>query len=260
MAQNNEMIYHLNWLTDKFDRGEAIKFIFFWGHTNKNNEDIGKFVFSQWFHAPFTVDGIEYPTSEHWMMAGKARLFNDREAFAKIIKADKPGEVKEIGRQIKRFDEAMWDRKKYEIVKTGNIHKFHQNKKLKDFLLGTADRVIVEASPTDTVWGIGLSQDSKMVDNPYTWRGQNLLGFALMEVRDFLRAFGEFDYVKDQPLPPWKKFPSRELSDMFWRMGEGEQYIMEFGKYFSGLSNRAKIIYELSYPATGDWIEFYKEG
>jgi ribA/ribD-fused uncharacterized protein len=192
------------------------------------------------------------------MMAHKAKLFGDNKAFDKIVKADKPGEVKEIGRQIRGFDEIKWNDRKFEIVKTGNIHKFNQNKKLKDFLIGTADRVIVEASPTDTIWGIGLTQDSNMVDNPYTWRGFNLLGFALMETRDFLKQFGDFKYINGDLTPPWKMYPTTDPLDMFWRMGQGEQYIIDFGKYFSGLSDRDKIIYELSYPATGDWSEFYK--
>ncbi|HTJ51411.1 MAG TPA: NADAR family protein [Cyclobacteriaceae bacterium] len=145
------MTYNINWLTNKFDKGETIKYIFFWGHTNKQAEEVGKFVFSQWFYSPFTVDKIEYKTTEHWMMAHKAKLFGDSEAFDRIIKADKPGDVKEIGRQIRGFDEAKWNDTKYEIVKKGNIHKFHQHKKLKDYLLNTADRVIVEASPTDAI-------------------------------------------------------------------------------------------------------------
>jgi hypothetical protein len=97
-----------------------------------------------------------------------------------------------------------------------------------------------------------------MADNPYTWRGLNLLGFALMEARDFLRQFGDFEYMNGQLTPPCKRFPAVGQLDMFWRMGQGEQYIIDFGKYFGGLSDRDKAIYELSYPATGDWNEFYK--
>src|SRR5687768_3369099 len=182
-AQDN-MSYNLKWVTDKFDNGETLKYIFFWGHSNKHGEDVGKFVFSQWYPSAFTVDNLEYKTAEQWMMAQKASLFEDDETFDKILKAHKPGEVKELGRQIRGFDEGKWNEMKFEIVKTGNIHKFSQNKKLKDFLIGTGTRIIVEASPTDTVWGIGLNQDSKMIDNPHTWRGENLLGFALMETRD----------------------------------------------------------------------------
>ncbi len=181
------MKYSIEWLKGKFDKGETIKYIFFWGHTNKNGEEIGKFVFSQWYPSAFTVEGIEYKTTEHWMMAHKAKLFNDQEAFDRVIKTEKAAEVKAIGRQIKNFDEAKWNEAKYEIVKTGNVHKFSQNEKLKTYLLDTSDRVIVEASPTDAIWGIGLAQDAKRIENPHTWRGLNLLGFALMEARDFLR-------------------------------------------------------------------------
>ena len=181
------MNYHIDWLKARFDQGETLKYIFFWGHTNKDQQEVGKFVFSQWYPAPFTVDGIEYKTSEHWMMAQKALLFHDTAAFNDILKAEKPGEAKEIGRKIVGFDEALWNNQRYEIVKTGNIHKFGQHNKLKDFLLGTADRVLVEASPTDAIWGIGLPQDSPGVDNPHNWRGLNLLGFALMEARDYLQ-------------------------------------------------------------------------
>jgi ribA/ribD-fused uncharacterized protein len=181
------MKYQLDWLKKLYDQGENIKYIFFWGHSNKANEPVGKFVFSQWYPSSFIVGGIEYKTSEHWMMAQKAKLFNDQSSFDNIISATKPGEVKEIGRQIKSFKEDVWNSHKHAIVVQGNIHKFSQNPQLKDYLLSTADRVLVEASPTDVDWGIGLTQDAKMVENPHTWRGENLLGFALMEVRDQLR-------------------------------------------------------------------------
>jgi ribA/ribD-fused uncharacterized protein len=246
-------------LKEKFDSGVAIKYIFFWGHTNKTAEPIGKFVFSQWYPSPFTVDGVEYKTAEHWMMAHKASLFGDIEIFNKILSATKPGEVKELGRQIRRFDEIKWNKWKYEIVKIGNIHKFHQNIILKEYLRSTSDRVIVEASPTDNVWGIGLPQDSKMIENPYTWNGENLLGFALMEVRDFLKELGDFTYVNPTMLPPWKKYPKIDSGEMFWRMGKGEEYIGLLSEYFQSLSPKEMVIYELSNPASGDWIEFYND-
>ena len=251
------MSYNIKWLTDKFDKGETLKYVFFWGHSNRHNEDIGKFVFSQWYPSSFVVDDIEYKTAEHWMMAHKALLFCDIELFEKIIKADKPGEVKELGRRIRNFDEIKWNEKRFQIVKTGNVHKFNQNKNLKEFLIATADKVIVEASSTDTVWGIGVSQDSKMIDNPYTWTGENLLGFVLMETREFLNDFGNFEYSGFEMQPPWKKFPEIDPLDMFWRMGSGEEYMVEFGKYFSNLSDREKVRYELTYPATGDWTDYY---
>lgn len=122
------------------------------------------------------------------MMAQKALLFNDQKMFEKIIACNKPAEAKELGRYVTGFDEQVWNESKYEIVKNGNIHKFNQNAALLNYLLNTGDRVLVEASPVDRIWGIGLAQDDEDITNIYTWRGENLLGFALMEVRDFLRG------------------------------------------------------------------------
>ncbi|MFN8314695.1 MAG: NADAR family protein [Cyclobacteriaceae bacterium] len=182
------MKYSLEWLKDKFDRGDTLKYIFFWGHGTDDHSVIGKYVLSQWYQAPFIVHGVEYKTTEHWMMAEKARLFQDTEISKKIISSDKPGEVKELGRQIRNFDQAIWDQHKYDIVKTGNIHKFSTNRRLKEYLLSTGNRVLVEASPTDPVWGNGLAQHANQIENPHTWKGLNLLGFSLMEVRDVLGA------------------------------------------------------------------------
>lgn len=179
--------YNINWLKEKFERGDTLKYIFFWGHTNKFNEEVGKFCFSQWFECPFTVDNIAYKTAEHWMMAQKALLFNDKNIFDKIINCDKPGEAKDLGRQVIGYDEQTWNNRKFEIVKLGNIHKFNQHPKLADFLLKTDNRILVEASPVDIIWGIGLSPDSNEIENIYAWRGQNLLGFALMAARDVLK-------------------------------------------------------------------------
>lgn len=178
--------YTLDWLIQKHEKGENPKYIYFWGHTNKFGEEVGKFCFSQWFESPFTVDGITYKTAEHWMMAQKAKLFNDEACFDKIIAAVKPGEVKEIGRQIANFDDKVWNGNKFEIVVKGNFHKFGQNEKLKEYLLNTGDRILVEASPVDAIWGIGMAQDHQNAHDPSLWRGPNLLGFAIMEARDLL--------------------------------------------------------------------------
>src|SRR4051812_28346149 len=106
------MKYNLEWVTNQFDKGDTLKFIFFWGHSGKDGEEVGKFVFSQWYPSQFTVDGFEYKTAEHWMMAQKALLFGDHEIFQRIIQAVKPGEVKELGRQIRGFDEIIWNERK----------------------------------------------------------------------------------------------------------------------------------------------------
>ncbi|WP_217607238.1 NADAR family protein [Chitinophaga sp. GbtcB8] len=181
------MKYNNDWLRDKYNTGEQLKYIFFWGHQPSKDGTITKTCFSQWWMAPFKVDGITYPTAEHWMMAGKARLFNDTSIIEKILQADTPGAVKQLGREIKTFEPSIWDEQKFNIVVTGNQHKFSQHKDLKTFLLNTGDRVLVEASPVDTIWGIGMATDRADITNPLLWKGENLLGYVLMEVRDKLK-------------------------------------------------------------------------
>ena len=163
------------------------KFLFFWGHQPNKDGSISKTCFSQWWLSSFEVDNVIYKTAEHWMMAKKAELFNDNEVLVKIIKANSPAEAKKLGRQVKNYDDKLWLANRYEIVKQGNYHKFSQNKDLKTFLINTKDRVLVEASPVDPIWGIGMATDHKDILNPEKWRGLNLLGFALMEVRDELK-------------------------------------------------------------------------
>lgn len=181
------MHYDMNWLRERYDAGERLKFLYFWGHTNRYNEEVGKFCFSQWSESPFVVDSIHYKTAEHWMMAQKALLFGDNDRFSRIIDCNTPDEAKKLGREVAGYLEEVWDERKFEIVKQGNIFKFSQHPKLGDYLIGTGDKIIVEASPVDAIWGIGMSQSSDHIDNVHSWRGQNLLGFALMEVRDFLK-------------------------------------------------------------------------
>jgi len=181
------MNYNNNWLIKKYQQDERIQFLFFWGHQPAKDGSITKSCFSQWWLAPFEVGGIVYKTAEHWMMAEKARLFNDNAALEQIIEAKTPAEAKNGGRQIKNFVAEIWDKEKFDIVVRGNAYKFTKHPELKTFLLGTKDRVLAEASPVDNIWGIGLEASSPVVENPSAWKGENLLGYALMEVRDQLR-------------------------------------------------------------------------
>lgn len=181
------MTYNNSWLIEKYQSGQKIKFIFFWGHTPTHDGSITKSCLSQWWEAPFTEDGIDYKTAEHWMMACKAKLFDDAEIYHKIIIAETPAEAKKLGRLIKDFDPVTWDLAKIRIVVSGNYKKFLQNDTLKDFLINTRDRVLVEASPADSIWGVGMSVDNPKINDPLSWRGENLLGYALMEVRDQLK-------------------------------------------------------------------------
>lgn len=158
---------------------------FFWGHTAPG-ADPGPWVLSQWWVAPFEVAGVTYPTAEAFMMAAKARLFGDDERLAEILAAADPARVKEAGRRVTPFDPDVWAAHRYEVVVRGNAAKFAQHPDLRAYLLATTPRVLVEASPVDSVWGIGLAADDPGARTPSTWRGANLLGFALTEVRERL--------------------------------------------------------------------------
>jgi ribA/ribD-fused uncharacterized protein len=178
------MKYSKKWLlANKTDHTE---YLLFWGHTPSKDGSITKTCFSQWWACPFTIDGITYPTAEHWMMAEKARLFKDDVQLANILATEKPAAVKAFGRKVENFAPPLWEAKKGEIVIKGNVAKFSQNVDLKAFLLATKGKIIVEASPRDQIWGIGLGPENPLATQPEHWRGQNLLGFALMEVRDIL--------------------------------------------------------------------------
>lgn len=169
-------------------QGSQPKFLAFWGHTPSKDGAITKACFSQWYESAFEVDGVVYRTAEHFMMAGKARLFADQLTLERILAAPTPGAVKALGRQIARFDEQIWREHRWSIVVNANLGKFSQDERLKQFLLDTGERILVEASPLDPIWGIGLAADDGDLANPAAWKGLNLLGFALMEVRDALRT------------------------------------------------------------------------
>lgn len=171
--------------------GENAKYLFFWGHTNNSSRITNKTCFSQWFNSPFEINGVIYSTAEHYMMAEKARLFKSEsqlnsQLIQKIIDASHPNEAKKLGRQVEGFNNELWNQHRFDIVVNGNMAKFSQNPELAEFLLATKNRVLVEASPVDKIWGIGLAEDHGDASNPSKWKGLNLLGFALMEVRERL--------------------------------------------------------------------------
>ncbi|WP_406506333.1 NADAR family protein [Streptomyces sp. NBC_00212] len=177
----------LDELIAQVKNGDRIKFLHFWGHRPTRDGSLGPSCFSQWWPSRFVVDGVEYATAEHWMMASKARLFGDPEAERAALTAANPALAKKAGRLVRGFDDAVWQRERYGIVLAGSLHKFGQDEALRKYLLGTGDRVLVEASPLDRIWGIGLAADAPEADDPARWRGLNLLGFALTEARERLR-------------------------------------------------------------------------
>jgi ribA/ribD-fused uncharacterized protein len=155
-------------------------FVFFWGGN-----------FSQWAKAPMEIDGVQYNCCEQHMMAEKARLFGDMAALATIMKTKNPKEQKAAGRKVKGFDTEKWNRVAREIVYRGNYAKFSQNPALLTELAGTGDKIIVEASPSDAIWGIGLAADDPRARDRAQWRGTNWLGEAIMRVREQLRMEGK---------------------------------------------------------------------
>lgn len=168
--------------------GARVKYVFFWGHSPTSRGDIGKECMSQWYPARFEIDGTSFATAEHYMMYRKALLFGDDVAAEQILRAPNPAAVKALGRSVRGFVDSVWAEHRSAIVVDGNHAKFSQSPALRAYLLGTKERVLVEASPVDRVWGIGLAADDEHADNPLMWRGLNLLGFALMTVRERLVA------------------------------------------------------------------------
>ncbi|MBP8000660.1 MAG: NADAR family protein [Chloroflexi bacterium] len=176
-------VYDRNTLITAVTNGLQPKYLFFWGHTPGKAEQVGKECLSQWYPAVFVVDGVRYATAEHYMMAEKAQLFGDEDVREKIIAAAHPSLAKNLGRAVQGFTQTTWEQHRFDIVVQGNIAKFGQNPTLKTFLLNTVTRILVEASPMDRIWGIGWSENDPQAQNPEQWRGLNLLGFALMNVR-----------------------------------------------------------------------------
>lgn len=145
---------------------------------------------SQWHPSDFTVDGVAYTCAEQFMMAEKARLFGDEATRGKILGTRSPRDHKALGRKVTPFDEERWTAACRDIVYQGNLAKFGQNPDLRALLFATGDKTLVEASPTDRIWGIGLAADDPRARDRSTWRGTNWLGEAIMQVRAELRRRG----------------------------------------------------------------------
>ncbi len=182
------MEYSVQQLIEQINQGPIPKFLFFWGHQPQKNGKIGPSCFSQWWLSSFKDENHEYCCTEQYMMAEKARLFGDTEIEDQILMSDSPGKIKALGRKVKNFDEEKWLKNRYAIVRQANLLKFSQNADLKEFLLSTGNKIIVEASPVDSIWGIGLAKDHPDAEYPEKWKGLNLLGFALIEVRELLKT------------------------------------------------------------------------
>ena len=180
------MKYTRDSIIERYNAGKEMNVIAFWGHT-PNPKKMTKACFSQWYDCQLEVDGIEYHTTEQYMMAQKAALMGDSVTEAKIMASADPRDYKALGREVRNFNEELWNRNKYNVVLRGNLAKFSQNPELFAFLQSTGDSVLVEASPYDDIWGVKLAIEDPRIQNPNEWQGENLLGFVLMETRDILR-------------------------------------------------------------------------
>lgn len=149
--------------------------IYFWNGT-----------YSQWEPSTFIIEGVTYNCAEQYMMAEKARLFNDVQAYTDIMLSKSPSEQKAIGRKVQNFDPVKWNEVCRLVVYRANLAKFSQNPVMLDELFDSEEKIIVEASPEDTIWGIGLHfSDDKVLDKK-NWKGKNWLGEAIMQVRSDL--------------------------------------------------------------------------
>lgn len=154
---------------------ETATHIYFWGS-----------YLSNWFNCRFKDGQFTYHSSEAYLMAHKALLFNDKESAEKIIESKDPKKQKELGKLVKGFNEAMWNQHKFDIMVKGLVLKFEQNPNLKKQLLATGNKIIVEGSPKDKIWGVGLHYNDELILDEKNWKGKNLLGKALMKARDLL--------------------------------------------------------------------------
>lgn len=220
-------MYNIETLKDLISKGRKFEYLFFWGNIQKG-EDIDTSCLSQMFegypfepYPPFTLNdeewNKEFATAEHHMMFHKTKVFGDNASAELILKGTteviveklpftnmmqmddtkttykttyiSPKEAKTLGRSLKNFCPEIWDKYKLGVVYRGNLAKFTQHPKLKEYLLSTGNKILVEASPYDKVWGIGLGKNDPRVYDPNLWLGQNLLGFILMDVRETIRKY-----------------------------------------------------------------------
>ncbi len=179
------MTPNIDALLKRKERWSKDDFVFFWGHSNKG-DNVTKACLSQWYPCSFVINDQYYNCAEQYMMAEKVRIFGDEPIRQQILNETDQLTIKKLGRKVSGFDGEIWDQERYTVVVRGNLGKFSQNPHLREFLLSTGDKVLVEASPKDAIWGIGLDEFNPDACDPSKWAGLNLLGFALMQVREQL--------------------------------------------------------------------------
>ena len=162
------------------ERSEIMQIICF----HNPNEENG--YLSNWYMSPFTADGIRFSSMEQFMTYSNADLFGDRTRAAQIFATEVAGRIKELGRLVSGYDDNYWNGIRQIVVYEGLYAKFSQNEELKRLLRATGKAVLAECAVKDRIWGIGMGKSNPDAADPAKWRGTNLLGFALTEVRDIL--------------------------------------------------------------------------
>ncbi|KAF0814963.1 N-glycosidase YbiA [Andreprevotia sp. IGB-42] len=190
--------------------------------------------FSNFAPYPIMLDGLTWPTSEHYFQAAKLIHAADKAA---VHQAPTPFLAAQIGRERTRPILPDWNQVKDGVMATALAAKFVQHPAIGEILLSTGDALLVEHTVNDAYWGDGGDG-----------RGRNRLGYLLMDLRGSTQA-------QSQPFfaPPWLVFPGIEVSDLHWRMGEGEGYLMRAARWRSALSPVARREYDLYYPVPEAW-------
>ncbi|MCI9078757.1 MAG: NADAR family protein [Lachnospiraceae bacterium] len=144
---------------------------------------------SNWYLSDFNADNVKFSSMEQYMMYQKAVLFGDDAIACKILQTNDAGKIKALGREVSGYNDTIWNGTRQIIIYNGLLEKFRQNKELGDLLLNTKGHILAECAVRDKIWGIGISMKDENRFDISKWKGQNLLGFALMEVRKKLQAY-----------------------------------------------------------------------
>lgn len=159
------------------------KTIAFFGHGQRQEWAF----MSNFYPCEIEDEGIKFTTSEQYYMYQKAKIMGDVQTADAIIEAKSPSDAKVLGKRIMPFSQILWNQRKTQVMKRALHLKFANSPILKSKLIATGDAILVEASPTDRIWGAGLLNDDPNINDPKKWRGLNLLGRCLMEVREELK-------------------------------------------------------------------------
>lgn len=152
-----------------------------------HNPDEENGYLSNWYLSDFEIDSIKFSSMEQYMMYKKAVVFDDTEIAKEILETTDVSKIKALGRKVSNYDDTYWNGVRQIIIYKGLLEKFSQNEDLKKRLLNTGNDILAECAVQDKIWGIGLSMKDVNRWDMEKWRGENLLGFALMMVREELQ-------------------------------------------------------------------------